>query len=352
MSHVVVQFYGVYLLQSEPKPRSFYIGSSPDIARRLRQHNGDLKAGGAYRTKRSGLRPWRMLCVVYGFPSKVSALQFEHAFQHPHLSRHLRDSKKTADFKVNGISIHHRLAAIRLLVSCTYFDRLRLRVCIFDSDTLEVQWAANKFNVAPDVQAHYAHFSDFVASKGLDSYNVDHHSDLCALQSGDRSDNNLPTTDRSLYDGCDKEVGSPGSQHNISEPQQKLKNITRDTGTTAPIPSQGDARTLGQSQQTTSWLDLAKSRILKTLLTCSHCYETIDFFPEDSLDGSQDFPPLAFLCRQCPATSHLTCMAQPITDSVDLLPSTAACRQCGLVYDWVLVARIATMLRSYVLKTV
>ncbi|KAI8318791.1 hypothetical protein GQ54DRAFT_266466, partial [Martensiomyces pterosporus] len=67
-------FYCCYLLRSL-KP-----------VRRLRQHNGEI-AGGAAATR--SRRPWEMLLIVHGFPSHASALQFEWAWQNPHMSRHM-----------------------------------------------------------------------------------------------------------------------------------------------------------------------------------------------------------------------------------------------------------------------
>ncbi len=90
-THTVPSFYACYFLRSYAgSGRSFgktYIGSTPDPRRRKRQHNGDLTQG-ARRTSRG--RPWEMEMIVYGFPSKIAALQFEWSWQKPHITRHLR----------------------------------------------------------------------------------------------------------------------------------------------------------------------------------------------------------------------------------------------------------------------
>ncbi|KDQ56849.1 hypothetical protein JAAARDRAFT_59073 [Jaapia argillacea MUCL 33604] len=90
--HTVPPFYSCYLLKSIRTSRSTatYIGSTPNPPRRVRQHNGEITQG-ASKTKTG--RPWVMQMLVHGFPSRLSALQFEWAWQHPHISRHLREEK-------------------------------------------------------------------------------------------------------------------------------------------------------------------------------------------------------------------------------------------------------------------
>jgi len=71
--------YLVYCLSSTVKPQQTYVGVTNNFRRRLRQHNGDLKSGGARRTR--AYRPWAPFLHVTGL-SKTQALQLEWALKH------------------------------------------------------------------------------------------------------------------------------------------------------------------------------------------------------------------------------------------------------------------------------
>lgn len=135
-------FFGCYLLLSEnadaPKGKS-YIGFTVNPSRRLRQHNGDLTAGGARRTKQ--LRPWRMLCIVHGFKSHVQGLQFEWAWQHPLACRSVRSSvmeanvpgcKMTANGKQREMRVESNVLVLVAMLRAAPWSLMPLQVTCFD----------------------------------------------------------------------------------------------------------------------------------------------------------------------------------------------------------------------------
>ncbi|KAE8682402.1 putative Methyltransferase-related protein [Hibiscus syriacus] len=87
-------FFACYLLTSlSPRHKGHtYIGFTVNPRRRIRQHNGEIGSG-AWRTKSK--RPWEMVLCIHGFPTSVSALQFEWAWQHPQGSVTVRQSAAT-----------------------------------------------------------------------------------------------------------------------------------------------------------------------------------------------------------------------------------------------------------------
>ena len=67
-----------YVIRSDNRS---YVGITNNLARRLRQHNGEIK-GGAKATRG---RQWSLVCTVHDFPSVKALKQFEWRMHHPPL---------------------------------------------------------------------------------------------------------------------------------------------------------------------------------------------------------------------------------------------------------------------------
>ncbi len=161
-SKPIPAFYCCYLLRSQNR-KSYYIGSTPNPARRLGQHNGTSK-GGAKRTAMQGKRPWEMTCIVTGFPSHFAALQFEWAWQNTHMTRHIdrdvRDARAvemqkgrkvapvtTGRRKRPLMSLEARLKNLHHLLGVDSFRRWPLHLRFFAPDVFK-QWERHTAKMA------------------------------------------------------------------------------------------------------------------------------------------------------------------------------------------------------------
>ncbi|TGO22067.1 hypothetical protein BPAE_0184g00160 [Botrytis paeoniae] len=147
----IPSFYCCYLLRSTIRHSALYVGSTPNPVRRLRQHNG-LAKGGAVRTSRGNLRPWEMACIVTGFPTSIAALQFEWAWQNPHITLHIPSSarishatqkKRSGHPKRPRHSLQSLLSNLHILLSVPSFSRWPLEVRFFAPDLHKawVKWS-------------------------------------------------------------------------------------------------------------------------------------------------------------------------------------------------------------------
>jgi putative endonuclease len=71
MRGLQMQFFYVYILQSESNPGKFYIGSTENLCTRPKKHN----AGEVPHTSKS--RPWRIKTAI-AFTDREQASKFEH----------------------------------------------------------------------------------------------------------------------------------------------------------------------------------------------------------------------------------------------------------------------------------
>ena len=164
MEKPIPAFYCCYLLRAK-NHKSYYIGSTPNPARRLGQHNGSSK-GGAKRTSLQTKRPWEMTCIVTGFPSKYAALQFEWAWQNTHATRHIdrdvRDARVEALQKKTKsspkrrrrppMSLEARLKNLHHLLGVKSFNRWPLHLRFFAPDIFAT-WERHTAKMAPKLRS-------------------------------------------------------------------------------------------------------------------------------------------------------------------------------------------------------
>jgi len=77
----------VYVIQSQmprktasgkPAEGFYYVGSTTDVNRRLRQHNGEIVGGGKYTSQ---YRPWVLRCTYGPYANRSEALKAELALK-------------------------------------------------------------------------------------------------------------------------------------------------------------------------------------------------------------------------------------------------------------------------------
>ena len=132
-----LDFYACYLLASYNNVHRdcTYIGFTVNPRRRLRQHNGELVAGAWFTKKR---RPWQMMVCVYGFPSKVAALQFEWAWQHPLKSKLLAHRRPQFQGKIGRPHmLKAKFAILHEMLNCRPWFNFHLTVHMFHQERYE-----------------------------------------------------------------------------------------------------------------------------------------------------------------------------------------------------------------------
>ncbi|KZP21305.1 hypothetical protein FIBSPDRAFT_740815, partial [Athelia psychrophila] len=271
--HTFPPFYACYLLKSIQTAQSqkTYIGSTPHPPRRIRQHNGELTQGAR---KTAGGRPWVMQMLVHGFPSRQAALQFEWAWQHPHVARHLRPKDGSKAVFKRRIGFKPQIQVLLAMVSSHPFNTWPLHIKLFTEE------AAATF---------------------------------AALTNPKNAVNKLPkglmvSIELEGVDGLSKHVGS---------------------GRKGPID-------VSDATFTTNYLRKHHALVAsQSPLACSICHETLNNYPADSLittlcttSGCSDVSHLVCLSK------HFLAIEAQDTGHTSMIPRGGNCKGCQQFVLW------------------
>lgn len=385
--YVAVGFYGVYILQSEPSPRAFYIGSTPHPARRLRQHNGHLKQG-AFRTARRGRQPWAMIAIVHSFPSRVAALQFEHALQHPGTSRHFggvgdraTDHGAAKPGKRNtkaGPCVGYAASSLAAAPNTHFTDlspalEASGNVAIGSCQRVEIGSVPQNASVA---RASVNLTAGTISPTGSSEKQPSKESALSATQSASGKGNpeTQPqfATSRSRASQAARAVRSaPRSAllhlrnvaHLLQSPYFSRMGLEMTVFRLSlhPVLSVSslvdDFAAFCARPAPTDYYCAAKKAALTTA-RCHYCKDAIDYVPDTTpprhlqpapADVAHRFPLLG-VCPGCNLVCHLRCMAHAAAArDGPLIPAYIDCAQCGGRWPWRPIADMATRIRHYAL---
>jgi len=95
--------YYCYILKNQTAINKTYNGFTVNPARRLRQHNQEIK-GGAKFTKKYGNKDWQMFVLISGFPDSQNALQCEWRIKHPDCKRKISTKYMSPFGRINGLN--------------------------------------------------------------------------------------------------------------------------------------------------------------------------------------------------------------------------------------------------------
>ncbi|CAK0782989.1 hypothetical protein CVIRNUC_006184 [Coccomyxa viridis] len=296
------EFYACYLLRSQStKSRGkTYIGFTVNPTRRIRQHNGELGAG-AWKTK--GGRPWSMVLVVYGFPTKIQALQFEWAWQHPDKSKIVRDDVAAlmASSKRPGImGAKGKIKVLSVLLNSEHWRFFPLTLQVLSTDFSPL---LHGMPALPDhISIHYGPPED------------------------------LPTVvaedfDEGAIKDCDSDAEAAAQAPSaagtgINGSLDADVDLTQDSALGGADCSAGAGN--GSLDGAVADLDAKEAReATKLAVRCTLCEEPAK---------------LSWLeCPSCTARAHLACLAKHFIETDPLqpgMPVSGACPMCSLTRTW------------------
>lgn len=364
--HRIPPVYACYCLRSLSKANHTYVGSTPDPIRRFRQHNGDVKQGAFY-TRFA--RPWVMDMLVYGFPSKIAALQFEWSWQMPHVSRHLRATTTMASRAIgtytgrsmqplfpatrkqtstsrrgrkkvrwrSSVVPEHKIAVVRALLASEPFCFWGLKVVLLTEYAYGVwHYMASQAQASTQTLRPSSRITQRVLPPGYPTYTCDFHGVLGTATP-------LSVSSQARYPRLPEAGTCSAWQKKKRAPESLL--YAEQSAWAEPIPPARDAETLGLTREVLAqapsradgavpWAEMpwneamtAAAAATSSPQPCSLCGDAIE----------ADKPLIYTRCpsMSCDQVYHLTCLARhalshesPASPRTFCLPVQTDCPSC------------------------